>query len=43
LFESFIVNTGEPERDVKEGGNEGGETRTEISEALQAVKLGIVV
>jgi hypothetical protein len=38
LFESSILNTGEPERDVKESGKEGGETRTENSEALQAVK-----
>ena len=43
VFESFIVNTGEPERDGKEGGKEGGETRAEISEALQAVKWGRVV
>ena len=38
LFESFLMNTGEPARDVKESGQEAGETRTEISEALQAVK-----
>ncbi len=30
-------------RDVKESGKEAGETRTEISEALQAVKWAIVV
>jgi hypothetical protein len=43
LFESAILNTGEPARDVKESGKEAGETRTEISEALQAVKWAIVV
>ena len=37
-----MVNTGEPARDGKESGKEAGETRTEISEALQAVKLAIV-
>jgi hypothetical protein len=37
------VNTGEPARDAKESGKEAGETRAEISEALQAVKQGIVV
>src|SRR6266851_495024 len=37
------AGTGEPARDGKESGKEAGETRTEISEALQAVKLGIVV
>ena len=29
LFESSILNTGEPERNVKESGKEAGETRTE--------------
>ena len=43
LFESSILNTGEPARADKESGKEGGETRTEISEALQAVKWGIGV
>ena len=43
LFASSMVNTGEPARDGKESGKEAGETRTESSEALQAVKLGIVV
>ena len=43
LFEFYMTDTGEPERDVKESGEEAGETRTEISEALQAVRLGIVV
>jgi hypothetical protein len=43
LFESAMLNTGEPARDVKESGKEAGETRTEISEALQAVKWAIVV
>jgi hypothetical protein len=38
LFESSMVNTGEPARDGKESGKEGGETRPESSEALQAVK-----
>src|SRR6266446_6184233 len=38
-----MLNTGEPERDGKESGKEAGETRTESSEALQAVKWGIVV
>jgi len=33
-----MLNTGEPARDGKESGKEAGETRTEISEALQAVK-----
>jgi len=37
------VNTGEPVRDGKESGKSGGETRTESSEALQAVKEGIGV
>ena len=37
------MNTGEPVRDGKESGKEGGETRTESSEALQAVKEGIGV
>jgi len=43
LFASSMRNTGEPERDVKESGEEAGETRTEISEALQAVRWGIGV
>ena len=38
LFESSMLNTGEPARDGKESGKEVGETRTESSEALQAVK-----
>jgi len=38
-----MLNTGEPARDEKESGKEVGETRTESSEALQAVKQGIVV
>jgi hypothetical protein len=29
-----MLNTGEPERDVKESGKEAGETRAESSEAL---------
>jgi len=36
-------NTGEPARDEKASGKEGGETRTESSEALQAVQWGIGV
>ena len=43
LFESSMTNTGEPEREVKESGKEAGETRTESSEALQAVRWGIGV
>ena len=43
LSESSTVNTGEPARDAKDSGEEGGETRTETSEALQAVRLGIGV
>ena len=42
-FEFSTVNTGEPARDAKESGKEAGETRAESSEALQAVKLAIVV
>jgi hypothetical protein len=37
------ANTGEPDRDVKDSGEEAGETRTETSKALQAVSLGIGV
>ena len=40
LFESSMLNTGEPDRDVKDSGEEAGETRTETSKALQAVSLG---
>jgi hypothetical protein len=43
LFEFYMTDTGEPERDVQESGEEAGETRTAISEALQAVRWGIVV
>jgi hypothetical protein len=42
-FAFSTVNTGEPARDAKESGKEAGETRAESSEALQAVKLAIVV
>ena len=38
LLEFYMTDTGEPERDGKESGEEAGETRTESSEALQAVK-----
>jgi len=38
-----MSNTGEPDRDGKEGGEERGEIRLEISKALQAVRWGIVV
>jgi len=38
-FAFSTVNTGEPARDAKASGKEAGETRAEISEALQAVKL----
>jgi hypothetical protein len=41
LFASSIVNTGEPERDEQESGKEPGETRTAISEVLQAVTLAL--
>ena len=37
-FASYTLHTGESARDVKESGKEAGETRTESSEALQAVK-----
>jgi len=40
LSESYPVNTGEPAREGKERGKEAGETRTESSEALQAVRWG---
>jgi hypothetical protein len=40
LFAFSMTDTGEPARDVKESGEEAGETRTESSEALQAVRLG---
>jgi hypothetical protein len=40
LVESSRLNPGEPARDDQESGKEAGETRTESSEALQAVKWG---
>jgi len=43
LLESYKLNTGAPHREVKESGEEAGETRTAISEALQAVRWGIGV
>jgi hypothetical protein len=43
LFASSMLNTGEPDRAGKESGKEAGETRTAISEALQAVKEAIGV
>ena len=43
MFESSIGNTGEPERDVKEGGEEAGSDPNEDSKALQAVRWGTVV
>jgi hypothetical protein len=42
-FASSMLNTGEPDRAGKESGKEAGETRTAISEALQAVKEAIGV
>ena len=40
LVASSMTNTGEPARDGKESGKEAGATRTESSEALQAVRWG---
>src|SRR3989475_5570741 len=40
LVASSMTNTGEPARDGKERGKEAGATRTERSEALQAVRWG---
>ena len=43
VFACSMTDTGEPARDVKESGEEAGESRTAISEALQAVRLGLGV
>jgi hypothetical protein len=40
LLAFYMTDTGEPARDEKESGEEAGETRTDISEALQAVRWG---
>ena len=37
---SSITNTGEPARDVKEGGEEAGRDSSRNSEALRAVRWG---
>jgi hypothetical protein len=40
LFACSMTDTGEPAREVQESGAEAGETRTAISEALPAVRVG---
>ena len=40
VFACSMTDTGEPARDVKESGEEAGESRTAISEALQAGQIG---
>ena len=42
-YESYAMNTGEPARDGKEGGSREGRPDLKISEAPQAVRLGLVV